>query len=101
MELQEIISIATQILGVLFILALGGILVWSMTRDGKLTANEASKVTIMIGFIYAMIVNGSRPVDTSPVFDSSIMLILLGSVLTMAGIDAYKLIKDKKNDKSN
>jgi len=96
MEAQEILSISVQIIGMLFIVGLGSILVWSMTMDGKLTANEASKVIIMVGFIFAMISNGARPADTLPIFDSSIMLILLGSVLTMSGIDAYRFIKDKK-----
>ena len=92
---METLTIVTQIIGIGFILGMGIILIWSMTKDGKLTANEASKVIIMIGFAYAMIVNGTRLPDTSPKFDSSIILILLGSVLTMAGIDAYNLMKKK------
>ena len=100
METQVILSLSVQVMGMLFIVGLGSVLVWSMTRDGKLTANEAAKVVILVGFIYAMISNGYRPADTLPVFDSSIILILLGSVLTMAGLDAYKLIKEK-NGKSD
>ena len=96
MEAQEIILIVLQIIGIVFIVGLGVILVWSMTRDGKLTANEASKVTIMCGFIYAMIVNGARPEGSDLIFDSSTILILLGSVLLMAGIDLYKVSQLKK-----
>jgi len=92
---MENLTIVTQIIGIGFVLGLGLILIWSMTRDGKLTANEASKVIIMVGFAYAMIANGTRLPDTQPIFDSSIILILLGSVLTMAGIDAYNLMKKK------
>ena len=90
---MENLTIVVQIIGIGFVLGLGLILVWSMTKDGKLSANEASKVIIMVGFTYAMIVNGTRIPDTQPIYDSSIILILLGSVLTMAGIDAYNLMK--------
>jgi len=95
METQEILSISVQIIGMLFIVGLGSILVWSMTRDGRLTANEASKVVAMVAFIYAMIVNGVRSIGTDPIFDSSIILILLGSILTMAGIETWGPTKSK------
>ncbi len=101
MEIQEILSAGAQVIGMLFVVGLGTILIWSMTRDGTLTANEASTVVIMVGFIYAIISNGSRLPDTAPIFDSSIILILLGSVLAMAGLDAYTLIQGKKNNKPN
>ena len=99
METQLIFEMAVQSIGVLFTLSLGILLVWHMNKSGgKLTPNEAGKVIVMIMFVYAMIVNGSREVGTPLVFDVNIIMILLGAVLGLAGIENWKDIQDKKND---
>jgi hypothetical protein len=98
----EILVLSVKAVAVIFILTLGIILVVSMKKDGKLTADEASKVVLIALLIYMTVVNGTRSTEWL-VFDQGTYLIILGSVLGLAGLDIYKakgLLDDKgKNNK--
>jgi hypothetical protein len=98
----EILVLSVKAVAVIFILTLGIILVVSMKKDGKLTADEASKVVLIALLIYMTVVNGTRSTEWL-VFDQGTYLIILGSVLGLAGLDIYKtkgLLNDKeKNSK--
>lgn len=89
MESQEIIKLAAQGAAILFTLILFVMLVLSMRKDGKLGADEASKVVIMGILIYMTIVNAER-ITEYPTFGDGTYLLLLASVLLLAGIDVYK-----------
>ena len=102
----EILVLSAKAIAVLFILILGIILIVSMKKDGKLTADEASKVVLIALFIYMTVVNGTRTTEWL-VFDQGTYLIILGSVLGLAGLDIYKAKSlldgrsDKRNDSTN
>jgi hypothetical protein len=98
----EILVLSVKAVAVIFTLMLGIILIISMKKDGNLTADEASKVVLIALLIYMTVVNGTRSTEWL-VFDQGTYLIILGSVLGLAGLDIYKakgLLDDKgKNNK--
>jgi hypothetical protein len=98
----EILVLSVKAVAVIFTLMLGIILIISMKKDGNLTADEASKVVLIALLIYMTVVNGTRSTEWI-VFDQGTYLIILGSVLGLAGLDIYKakgLLDDKgKNNK--
>ena len=97
MEIQEVISVVAQILGFLFILGLGIIQVYHMNKSGgSLTPNETAKIVILSMFVLVVVINGFRDIGTDAKFDTTMVTLLLGAVLGMAGIDAYKVTKEKK-----
>ncbi len=96
MEVQEILIVVAKGLAILFTVILFVMLVLSMRKDGKLGADEASKVVIMGLLIYMTVVNASRLTEY-PTFGDGTYLILLGSVLLLAGIDIAKANKLLKN----
>lgn len=87
---MENLPLIAQITGLVFALVVGILLIISMMKDGKLTAIETAKVFIIGVFFYATIVNGTRDADTQAIFDTSTYLIMLGSLLVLAGIDIAK-----------
>ena len=91
MEAQVILSVVAQGLALIFIFTMGVVWLIGARKDGKLTKDEIAPVAIIGVFIFMMIMNGMRPIDTPPRFDSSVVLIVLGSVLLLAGIDIAKL----------
>lgn len=96
METQEIIVVIAKGLSVLFVLTLFLMLIMSMRKDGKFTADEASKVVIMLILIYMTVVNGQRTTEY-PTFGDGTYLILVGAVLLLAGIDMART-KDLLNN---
>lgn len=97
MESQEILVIVAKGVAILFTLTLFITLMLSMRKDGKFTADEASKVIVMGLLIYMTVVNANR-ITEYPTFDDGTYFLLLASVLLLAGIDVYKakgLLKDK------
>jgi len=98
METQEILSVAAKGLAVIFTLILFIMLLRSMRKDGKLGADEASKVVIMGILIYMTVVNANR-ITEYPTFGDGTYLILLASVLLLAGIDLAKTKEGLLNKK--
>lgn len=90
---MEIFNLLLEPFILLMLIALGVFLVKNMTKDGELTATEVSKIIIMAICVYMTIVNAKREPDTQPLFDTSTYLIVLGSLLTLAGIDILKINK--------
>ena len=89
---MENLALAAQIAALVFTLLLGVLLIIGMMKDKKLTADEAAKVAIIGMFIYMMVVNGNRVTEWM-IYDQGVILIVLGSVLLLAGIDIYKAKK--------
>ena len=89
---MENLALAAQIAALVFALLLGVLLIIGMMKDKKLTADEAAKVAIIGMFIYMMVVNGNRVTEWM-IYDQGVILIVLGSVLLLAGIDIYKAKK--------
>jgi len=89
MDYNEILAIAAQSIAIIFAVILGVILILSMKKDGKFTADEAAKVVLMGLLIYMTVVNATRDTEWL-VFDQGTYLIVLGAVLGLAGLDIYK-----------
>jgi len=85
-----ILGIVAQGAALIFILGMLVTLILSQKKDGAFTADEASKVVIICTFIFMIVSNAYRPQGTDPVFDMGIILLTLGSVLGLAGIDIIK-----------
>jgi len=100
--MEVTIILAAKIIALLFTVSLGVVLIISMRKDGKLTADEASKVVLMGLLIYMTIMNGTRATEWLT-FDQGTYLIVLGSVLALAGIDIYRAkgLLSGKDDKDN
>jgi hypothetical protein len=91
MEPQEILSIVAQGIALLFIAWVMIVLVISQKNKDRLTGEEVAKDVIIIAFIFVMVFNGYREAGTSPIFDSTTMLLMLGSLLGLAGMDIMKI----------
>ena len=101
MEVMDYLTVSAQGLAILFTLGLFIMLIISMRKDGKLGADEASKVVIMGLLIYMTLKNGNR-ITEYPTFGDGTYLLLLASVLLLGGIDIYKakdLLTRKEDDK--
>ena len=91
MEPQEILSLVAQGVALIFIAWVMVTLVMSQKSKDRLTGEEVAKDVIIIAFIFVMVFNGYREVNTPPVFDSTTMLLMLGSLLGLAGMDIMKI----------
>ena len=93
MEAQEILSVIAQGLALSFIAWVLITLVLSQQSDGKFTSEEAAKVIVIVGFVFIMIVIAY---SEKPPFNETMLLINLGALLGLAGIDVYKAKKLKE-----
>jgi len=102
---MEVVKIVAPVLGLIFILGIGIIYVVSAKRDGKFTGDEMAKVIAMAGFVFMLVVNGYRAEGAPLVFDHTMVMFSLGSVLVLAGIDVAKfkniLNGDSRKDSTN
>ena len=95
---QEILSLVAQGVALIFIAWVMVTLVLSQKKNDRLTGEEVAKDVIIIAFVYVMLSNGYREPGTPPVFDTTTMLLMLGALLGLAGIDVVKA-KSLVNDK--
>ena len=97
----ENIGIWIELVVLIVLLIIGYSLFKSMTQDGHLTVNEVSKIVIIAISIYMTVINAKRPINTSPVFDTSTYFVVLSSLLLLGGIDLLKVrnFLDNKDDK--
>lgn len=84
--MEGTIELIAQITTLVFLFGLGITLVVNMRKDGILTADEVAKVVIMGLLIYLTVVDAGRDPGTPRLFDNSTYLILVSSVLILAGI---------------
>jgi len=88
MEVHPMVAITAQIVGIVFLIALGGFWIVGMRKDdGKISGDEAAKASVVGVFIFMVIVNAT---SENMVFDHTAFLLVLGSVLALAGIDIAK-----------
>ena len=88
MEVHPMIAIATQVVGIIFLIALGGFWIIGMRKDdGKISGDEAAKASVVGVFIFMVIVNAT---GDKMIFDHTAFLLVLGAVLALAGIDIAK-----------
>ena len=98
---MEILKIVAPILALLFTLWMGVTYVLGAKKDGKFTGDEMAKVAAIGGFLFMLIVNGYREPESPLIFDHTMVMVSLGSVLILAGIDVAKLtnaFSPKKKD---
>jgi len=88
---MELLKIIAPVAGLIFILGMGIVYVISANKDGKFTGDEMAKVIAMAGFVFMLIVNGYRPENAPLVFDHTMVMVSLGAVLVLAGIDIAKV----------
>lgn len=91
MEAQAIFILAAQGVALAFITWVMVTLVLSQKKNDRLTGEEVAKDVIIIAFIFVMLSNGYREVDAPPIFDSTTVLLMLGSLLGLAGIDKINI----------
>lgn len=103
MESQEIISLIGSTLSLLFLFIVGIVWLMGAKGDGKLSKEEIAPVAIIGVFIYMMVVNANRTTEFM-VFDTTTVLLVLGSVIALAGIDIAKingLLNDNRRKNSS
>ena len=91
MEAQQILGLAAQGVAVVFVTWMLITLVLSQKKRDGLTGDEVAKVVIIATFIFIITMNGFRDVSTPPIFDSTVVLLTLGSLIGLAGIDIIKV----------
>jgi hypothetical protein len=96
---MDILKIIAPSVSLLFLLGMGVIYVLHAKKDGRFTGDEMAKVIAMAGFVFMLVVNGYRPEGSALIFDHTMIMVSLGSVLVLAGIDVAKINGIFKNDK--